>query len=103
MSSISCRALFLSLIVTTGAAFASSFNLISNSTTAQTLGSGSGQTGNVAAGVSLTVGGAAVAVTISGNNATLTNLGTIQQTGTGRGIRENTGVSRLVLSKSSRA
>jgi hypothetical protein len=34
-----------------------------------------------------------VAVTITGNNATLNNLGTIKQTGSGRVIRDNTGVS----------
>ncbi len=80
---------------------ASSFNLTSNSTAAQTLGSASGDTGAIASGVTLTVSGSTVAVTISGNNATLTNLGTINQTGTGRVIRDNTGVSSLVVNNGS--
>ena len=32
-------------------------------------------------------------MTITGSNATLTNLGTLEQTGTGRAIRDNTGVT----------
>ncbi len=80
---------------------ASSFTLSADSTTAQTLGSGSSQTGMVNPGVSLAVSGGTVAVTISGNNATLTNLGTISQTGTGRVIRDNTGVSGLVINNGS--
>src|SRR5450830_1535292 len=83
------------------AVLAASFNINADSTTAQTLGSGSGQTGTVAAGKSLTVGGSNVAVTISGNNAVLTNLGTISQTGTGRVIRDNTGVSGLMITNGS--
>ncbi len=84
-----------------GSAAAANFTINANSTTAQTLGSGSGQTGSVAAGKSLTVGGSTVAVTVSGNNATLTNLGTISQTGTGRVIRDNTGVTGLVINNGS--
>jgi hypothetical protein len=80
---------------------AASFTISSNSTTAQTLGSGSGQTGTVNAGVSQTVSGSTVAVTITGNNATLTNLGTISQTGTGRVIRDNTGVTGLIINNGS--
>jgi hypothetical protein len=84
------RAAFIALLlpITISAA---SFTLSSNSTTAQTLGSGSGQTGIINALISLTVSGATNAVTISGNSATLTNLGTISQTGTGRAVRDNTG------------
>src|SRR5262249_7269973 len=70
-------------------------------TTAQTLGSGSGQTGSAAATGTLSVSGGTVAVTISGNNATLNNLGTITQTGTGRAIRDNTGVSNLIVNNGS--
>ena len=44
-----------------------------------------------------------VAVTVSGNNATLTNLGTISQTGNGRAIRDNTGVTSLVINNGSAA
>jgi PEP-CTERM motif len=82
-------------------ALAGSFTINTNSTSAQTLGSGAGQTGTVNAGSSLTVSGSSVAVTISGNNATLTNLGTISQTGTGRVIRDNTGVTGLVINNGS--
>jgi autotransporter-associated beta strand protein len=82
-------------------ASATSFNITTNSTAAQTLGSASGQTGAVAAGKSLTVSGSTVAVTVSGNNATLTNLGTISQTGNGRVIRDNTGVTGLVINNGS--
>jgi hypothetical protein len=56
------------------AAFAGSFTITSPLTTAQTLGSGAGQTGTITATGSLTVSGTTNAVTISGNNATLTNL-----------------------------
>ena len=45
----------------------------------------------------LTVSGGTVAVTISGGNATLTNLGAVNQTGTGRAIRDNTGVAGLKI------
>jgi hypothetical protein len=84
-----------------GTAFAGSFTISTNSTAAQTLGSGSGQTGTVNAGKTLSVSGANVAVTITGNNATLNNDGTITQTGTGRVIRDNTGVSGLTINNGS--
>ena len=84
-----------------GVASAASFTITSNSTTAQTLGSASGQSGTIAAGKALTVSGGTVAVTISGNNATLTNLGTISQTGSGRAVRDNTGVTGLVINNGS--
>ncbi|MBB5030771.1 hypothetical protein [Prosthecobacter vanneervenii] len=80
---------------------AATFVISTNSTTAQTLGSGSGQTGTINSGVSLTVSGATVAVTITGNNETLTNLGTLSQTGTGRAIRDNTGVTGLIINNGS--
>ena len=80
---------------------ASSFAIVAPSTTAQTLGSGAGQTGSVSAAGSLTVGGGTVAVTITGNDATLTNLGSITQTGTGRVVRDNTGVSGLTITNGS--
>ena len=83
------------------AADAANFTISGASTSAQTLGSGSGQTGTITAGSSLTVGGSTVAVTISGNNATLTNLGTLKQTGTGRAIRDNTGVTGLTVTNGS--
>lgn len=87
--------------VTMASASATPFTITGNSTTAQTLGTGAGQTGSVAAGATLTVGGGTVAVTVSGNNATLDNQGTIAQTGTGRAIRDNTGVANLVVNNGS--
>ena len=82
-------------------ASAASFNITGPSTTAQTLGSGSGQTGTITDTGSLTVSGGTNAVTITGNNATLTNLGTLEQTGTGRAIRDNTGVTGLTITNGS--
>lgn len=86
---------------TLSTAQAASFAINADSSTAQTLGSASGQSGTVAAGKTLKVGGATVAVTISGNNATLGNAGTILQTGSGRLLRDNTGVSGLVINNGS--
>jgi len=82
-------------------ASAASFTITDASTTAQTLGSGSGQTGTIEDTGSLIVSGGANAVTITGNNATLTNLGTLEQTGTGRAIRDNTGVTNLIVNNGS--
>jgi autotransporter-associated beta strand protein len=59
------------------------------------------QTGTVASGGTLAVSGDKVAVTVTGNNATLNNLGTIKQTGTGRVVRDNTGVSNLIINNGS--
>jgi len=82
-------------------AFAANFDISTPSTAAQTLGTSSGQTGTVEKTGSLTVSGSTVAVTVSGNNATLTNLGTISQTGTGRAVRDNTGVTGLTVNNGS--
>jgi hypothetical protein len=82
-----------------GSANATSFTISSNSTSAQTLGPN--ETGTVNPGKSLTVSGSKVAVTITGNNAALTNLGTISQTSTGRVIRDNTGVTGLMITNGS--
>ena len=71
----------------------------SNSTTAQTVTASQKLTVNP--GVSLTVGGSTVAVTAKGNNATVDNQGTISQTGTGRVVRDNTGVTNLVINNGS--
>jgi hypothetical protein len=84
-------------LLTAPRARAASFTINNASTTAQTLGPGSGQTGEITETGSLTVGGSTVAVTISGNNATLINIGAIDQTGTGRAIRDNTGVTGLTI------
>ncbi|MDB5848035.1 MAG: sorting protein, partial [Rhodoferax sp.] len=84
-----------------GTAFAGPF-LISGVTTAgQTLGSGAGQLGSITDTGSLIVNGSAVAVTITGNNATLDNQGTVSQTGTGRVVRDNTGVTGLMITNGS--
>ncbi|MDL2336388.1 MAG: PEP-CTERM sorting domain-containing protein [Pseudomonadota bacterium] len=77
------------------------FTISGSSTAGQTLGTAAGQTGTVTATGTLTVSGSTNAVTISGNNATLTNLGTIKQTGTGRVIRDNTGVTGLTVTNGS--
>ena len=93
-------AILTSAVLTMGPAAtaqAASFTINAPSTTPQTLGSGAGQTGQVTATGALTVGGSNVAVTVSGNDATLTNLGVISQTGTGRVVRDNTGVTGLVI------
>jgi autotransporter-associated beta strand protein len=87
------------LALTMGSAAATPFTIGGNTNTAQTLGSG--ETGTVAAGAALTVAGTAVAVTVNGSNATLNNQGTIAQTGTGRAIRDNTGVANLVVNNGS--
>lgn len=94
-------AFFGPLLLAVGTSFAASFTINNASTTAQTLGSAAGQTGTITATGSLTVSGGTVAVTITGNNATLTNLGTLKQTGTGRAIRDNTGVTGLTITNGS--
>jgi hypothetical protein len=93
------------LFVNIPMAMAASFTVGSGvtDTTAKTLGSGSGQTGAVASTGTLSVSGTTVAVTISGNNATLTNNGTISQTGSGRVIRDNTGVTGLIVTNNAGA
>ena len=80
---------------------AADFTITGPDSTARTLGAASGQTGTVTATGVLTIGGGTVAVTISGNNATLNNLGTISQTGTGRVIRDNIGVTNLIVNNGS--
>ncbi len=84
-----------------GNAFAGPFLISGNTTSAQTLGNGSGQTGTVANTGTLIVNGSAVAVAITGNSATLNNQGTISQTGTGRAVRDNTGVTGLTITNGS--
>ena len=83
----------LPLTVAQAASFSVSATATSNSP--QTLNGG--QTGTVARTGTLSVAGSDVAVTIKGNGATLNNQGTIRQTGTGRLIRDNTGVADLVI------
>lgn len=87
------------LAVTMGSACATPFTLTGASTTAQNLAAG--QAGSVTASGALAVSGSTVAVTITGSNATLDNQGAIAQTGTGRAIRDNTGVANLVINNGS--
>ncbi len=113
------RSRLLPLAAALAAAFAAApagattFDLTANSTTPQTLGPAANESGTVEKGVTLTVADtttttvkkgvptttvtAGVAVTVTGNNATLTNNGSIITTGTGRVVRDNTGVSNLVV------
>jgi len=78
---------------------AAGFDITSNSTTAQSISSG---TGTVESGKSLTVSGSTVAVTTKGSS-TVVNDGTISQTGTGRGIRDNTGGDTIVITNNTGA
>ncbi|MEI7465722.1 MAG: PEP-CTERM sorting domain-containing protein [Burkholderiales bacterium] len=59
------------------------------------------ETGTVSAGASLSVRGSSVAVTFTGNNASVTNLGSMLQTGTGRLFRDNTGLTGIVINNGS--
>ncbi|MDD3352822.1 hypothetical protein [Zoogloea sp.] len=78
---------------------AASFTITDLSGTPQTLAAG--QTGTITATGQLQVGGTTVALTITGNNATLNNQGNLSQTGSGRVIRDNTGVSGLMITNGS--
>ena len=103
VSLLGSTAMVCALALTATSAAAAPFTVAAGSTVtaAQTLGAGAGQIGAVAATGTLSVGGSAVAVTVTGNNATLNNLGTIRQTGTGRVVRDNTGVSGLTINNGS--
>ncbi|PXW25368.1 autotransporter domain-containing protein [Paraburkholderia caballeronis] len=70
-------------------------------TNAQTLGDG-GSSGVVNAGGTLNVSDDSVAITVTGD-ATITNSGTIEQTGTGRAIRDNTGGLTLTVTNNAGA
>ncbi|WP_322880827.1 autotransporter family protein [Pandoraea sputorum] len=76
-------------------ALAANFQIINGQTitAGQTLSSG--QTGTINGGGTLQVSGSTVGITATGN-ATIVNNGTINMTGTGRAIRDNTGVSLTV-------
>lgn len=82
-------------------AYAGPFTIKGTTTGAQTLGTGADQLGSISEAGSLIVSGSTVAVTITGANATLDNQGTISQTGTGRAVRDNTGVSGLTINNGS--
>jgi hypothetical protein len=68
-------------------------NIVSNSTTAQTLSAG--QAGTIAAGAALTMAGAVPAVSIAGAGATFSNFGTLSQSGTGNAIGAEAKVTDL--------
>jgi len=86
-----------------GSVSAASFGPVHGTlTSAQTLAAG--QSGQVAADGRLefyTTNNKENVVTITGNNATLSNLGTINATGLARVIRDNTGVQTLVVTNGS--
>ncbi|WP_395739818.1 beta strand repeat-containing protein [Prosthecobacter sp.] len=85
----------LSLVLTAASLQAATFVISSNSTTAQTL-SANGETGTVNAGKSLVLGSSTNSVTMSATTA-LTNNGTIQQTGTGRAVDNNTAGAAMTI------
>jgi len=89
--------LLLSAVLPLGAAQAANFSVGANTTNGSVQTLNAGQTGTVASNGMLSVGGSDVAVTVKGSNVTLNNQGTIRQTGTGRLIRDNTGVTGLVI------
>jgi hypothetical protein len=91
-----------------GQAQAAGFTVSGTSNTAQTL---SGGTGSVTAGSTLDVHDGNIAITVTGNNTTINNQGTILQSGvttsssstttSNRAIRDNTGVTGLVINNGS--
>src|SRR5450830_1806315 len=85
-----------------GMATAAQFTLNGNSSAAQTLNAN--ETGTVAASGALSIStGDTVAITIAGDGATLNNAGSIIQNGTGRVIRDNTGVKNLTINNAAGA
>jgi autotransporter-associated beta strand protein len=87
------------LLVATLPAVASAADITLSGSAPQTLTAG--QSGIIAAGGSLTVTDKAVAVTVSGANVQLTNLGQLLQTGNGRAIRDDSAVTKLVVNNGS--
>ncbi|MBB3221059.1 beta strand repeat-containing protein [Pseudoduganella umbonata] len=94
------NALMMAVVLASPAlANAASFNIATGSSTAQSLGKG--ETGTVAAGATLAVGGSAVAVAVTGDKPRLNNQGTIAQTGSGRAIRATGAVTEFVIDNGS--
>lgn len=90
----------LSLACAAPGASALSFNIVSGTVnSAQTLAAN--ETGSVAAGATLSVAGSNVAVSLTGNGASVANLGRILQTGTGRVLRSNTAATGLLVTNGS--
>lgn len=80
---------------------ATTFTVASGTTNTSAQSLARNQTGTVEAGGTLSVAGGSVAVTLTGDNASFTNLGSALQTGTGRLVRDNTGVSGFTLTNGS--
>jgi len=80
------------LLFSLRSASAASFNVTGADTAAKSLGAG--ETGVVAATGSLTLAGATVPITVTGSS-NVSNSGNILQTGTGRGITNETGIVSL--------
>ncbi len=79
-----------------GRALATTFEIVNGQTQTAAQNLAAGQTGTIDAGGLLSVSGTADAVLVTGSS-TLVNNGTILQTGTGRGIRDNTGNLTLTV------
>ncbi len=93
----------VSLALGASAASAADFTINSASTANQTLGPDSGETGNITATGSL-VAGSGSAITVTGNDATISNLGTLEATGIGgRAVIDgtSTGVQDLTVNNGS--
>lgn len=97
----------LAVLATVPLAYAASFSITGNDTSAKTLAPASGgtETGTVATTGNLAVSGSTVAVTVNGGSGTRTavidNSGVIRQTGSGRAVRANS--SAVVLNITNRA
>jgi autotransporter-associated beta strand protein len=85
------------LPLTVSVAHAANFSVGAGATnsSAQTLNAG--QAGTVAKTGTLAVAGGDAAITVKGSGATVNNQGAIKQTGDGRVIRDNTGVTNLLI------
>ncbi|QHJ00225.1 PEP-CTERM sorting domain-containing protein [Xylophilus rhododendri] len=99
-------AMALASVFGAAGAHAADITITGNSTAAQSVVKN--QTLTVQSGATLTVGAGANAATVTGNGATITNLGTMSTTGTtamgnqsGRIVRDNTGVTGLTVNNGS--
>ena len=83
----------LAMAFTVSGASATSFNMTSGTrtTAGQTLGAV--EAGNVVAAATLRLSGSDVAMTLSGDDGSIVSPGKMKQTGTGRLVRDNTGVA----------
>lgn len=99
MSGIAWAMLMAFVLPVAQTATAASFTVTGTTTSAQSLSTS--ETGTVATTGTLSVSGSSNAITITGNNATINNQGVVRQTGTGRAIRDNAGVTGLVINNGS--